>query len=155
MKKIISYILITVIIVLQFCGCGANSNESSDVKNTEVSQNSISPDDPDVPVDPESAPDALAVLALGGRDNSLDAYSATVNIPLQVEEPEEAVPGGRAIYFWENSGHITLKSTSIKQWNSAGMSLLFQLRRARKVRNILTEKISCGTWVRFAAQITI
>lgn len=99
MKKRISYILVTVILVLQFCGCDANANESSDVQNTEMSQNSIGLDDLDVSVDPESAPDALAVLALGGKDNSLDAYSATINAPLQVEKPDEAVSGGASNIF--------------------------------------------------------
>lgn len=75
MKKIISNILLTAILVLPLSGCGpANSQEE--------------------PADSGGALDATAVLELGGQDNSLDAYSAAVNTPLQMEHPADAIDGG-------------------------------------------------------------
>lgn len=103
MKRIICYILLTVILTLQICGCSANTGQLQGAKNTETDQDSVSPDAGEIFGDPEGAPDALAVMQLSGRDNSLDAYSAIANIPLQVEEPEGAVTGGGSNIFLGNS----------------------------------------------------
>lgn len=93
MKKIISYILLTAIIILCLSGCGTDEKEPSSASNTEGAQGEL---------------DDLEALNPGGQDNSLDAYSAAVNTPLQVENPVNAIEGGgkriflgasRAYYF--------------------------------------------------------
>ena len=93
MKKIISYILLTVIIVLQFCGCGANTAEQ-DTSNAEEAQNSGGSEGQDKPEAPESILDVMAISELSRRDNSLDVYSWVVDAPLQVEKPATALMGG-------------------------------------------------------------
>ncbi len=75
MKKIISYILLTTILVLQLGGCGAADSQEGPA----VSGGML---------------DASSVLELGGPDNSLDAYSAAANTPLHVENPANAIAGG-------------------------------------------------------------
>ncbi|MDE5590899.1 MAG: hypothetical protein K2J60_17465, partial [Acetatifactor sp.] len=108
MKRRISYILITVLLVLQFCGCGANTENQQDITNTEEAQNSGGSEGQDKPEVPESILDVRAISELSRRDNSLDAYSWVVDAPLQVEKPETALKGGafklflgksRAYYF--------------------------------------------------------
>lgn len=73
MKRRIGYILMTLILAFQCLGCGADSLDDS--------------------------ADPLGILSLAGKDNSLDAYSAVVNTPLKVEEPEGAVWGGESSVF--------------------------------------------------------
>lgn len=88
MKRIITYILMA-IFALQLSGCGSDEKE------------------PSSPPDSENVVEASAVMELGGRDNSLNAYSAAVNVPLRVEEPEDVIGGigkiflgaSRAYYF--------------------------------------------------------
>lgn len=75
MKKIISNILLTTILVLPLSGCGTADRQEE-------------------PADSGGALDTAAVLELGGQDNSLDAYSASVNTPLQMEHPADAIDGG-------------------------------------------------------------
>ena len=83
MKRTISYILITTILVQLLCGCGTGGKEPDPMEDLNL----------------EDTFNALAVAELGGRDNSLDAYSAFVNAPLQVEEPENAIEGGGSRTF--------------------------------------------------------
>ena len=75
MKKIISYVLLTTILILQLGGCGTADSQEG-------------------PADAGGLLDASAVSKLDGRDNSLDAYSSVVNIPLQTEDPPNAITGG-------------------------------------------------------------
>ena len=75
MKKIISYVLLTTILILQLGGCGTADSQEG-------------------PADAGGLLDASAVSKLDGRDNSLDAYSSVVNIPLQTEDPPNAIAGG-------------------------------------------------------------
>ncbi len=79
MKKIISYILITAILVLQFSGCGLEEKEVSDASNMEETQDFGDPN-----------------LQEGDvrQDNSLDAYSAAVHIRLGMGKPANAIEGG-------------------------------------------------------------
>lgn len=83
MKRKISYILLMVIFALQLCGCGADE----DSEGTEDWQEL----------------DISAISDLDGRDNSLDAYSLTVNVPLQAENPEGAIEGGGSKIFLGHS----------------------------------------------------
>lgn len=83
MKKLIGCILITAMLVPMLCGCGAEGKEPDPMENINL----------------DEALDALAVAELEGKDNSLDAYSALVNSPLQVEEPADAIEGGGSRTF--------------------------------------------------------
>ena len=79
MKKIISCILSIAMLTLCLGGCGRPeepNDEKPDAVDTDYQW--------DFSIDPDS----------WGQDNSLDAYSAVVNMPLLTEEPEEAVGGG-------------------------------------------------------------
>lgn len=76
MKRRVCSIFITLMLILQCLGCGAGAQEAS--KD---------------PLDP------LTIMSLAGKDNSLDAYSAVVNTPLKVEEPEGAIAGGGSRVF--------------------------------------------------------
>ena len=75
MKKMVSYILLTTILILHLSGCGAAEDRE------ETADSGI-------------APDASAVSDQGIRDNSLDAYSAAANAPLLLESPADAISGG-------------------------------------------------------------
>lgn len=79
MKRRVCSIFITLMLILQCLGCGADGQ-----KETEASKD---------PLDP------LTIMSLAGKDNSLDAYSAVVNTPLKVEEPEGAIAGGESRIF--------------------------------------------------------
>lgn len=79
MKRRVCCILIALILALQCLGCGADGQ-----KETEISKD---------PLDP------LTIMSLAGKDNSLDAYSAIVNLPLKAEEPEGAIAGGGSKVF--------------------------------------------------------
>ena len=83
MKKMICYIMITAMLVPMLFGCGADVKETNPMDNINL----------------DDALDALAVAELAGKDNSLDAYSALVNSPLQVEEPTDAIEGGGSGVF--------------------------------------------------------
>lgn len=83
MKRKISYILLMVIFVLQLCGCGADEGSEGTEDWQEL--------------------DISAISDLDGRDNSLDAYSLTVNVPLQAENPEGAIEGGGSKIFLGHS----------------------------------------------------
>lgn len=108
MKKIISYVLLTIILVLQLSGCNADEKEASGIPNMEGTQGADRQNSEEGPADQEGVLDASAILNTRGQDNSLDAYSAAVNIPLRVENPAKAIAGGgekkflgsyRAYYF--------------------------------------------------------
>lgn len=83
MKKMIDYILIIVLLVPLLYGCGTDGKEADQREDLNL----------------EEALDALAFAELEGKDNSLDAYSALVNAPLQVENPADAVEGGGSRTF--------------------------------------------------------
>ena len=80
MKKTISYILITVILVPLLCGCGAGGQDPQE--------------------ESQAMRDAInALKTVKEKDNSLDAYSASLDVLLQVEEPAGAIEGGRSDIF--------------------------------------------------------
>lgn len=108
MKKI-SYILITIMLTLQLCGCGANTAKQ-DTSNTEEAHNSGCSDGQEEPEISENILDVRALSELSRRDNSLDAYSWVVDATLQVEKPATSLGGTsrcflgntRAYYFSKN-----------------------------------------------------
>lgn len=83
MKKTISFFLIAAMLATSFCGCAADEQEPDPIEEINL----------------EEALDALEVAELAGKDNSLDAYSAFVNVPLKVEEPPDAIEGGGSRVF--------------------------------------------------------
>lgn len=83
MKRKIGYIFLMVFFALLLCGCGANENSGE--------------------TDGQDGLNVSAISDLDGRDNSLDAYSLTVNVPLQVENPEGAIEGGASKIFLGHS----------------------------------------------------
>lgn len=94
MKKLRVSIFLAALTVMQLCGCGAGTEgilNSSTAKEEESAETY------------ESVLDAAAISSLAGKDNSLDIYSAVINIPLQVEQPEGAIRGGGSEIFLGNS----------------------------------------------------
>ena len=95
MKKTISYILLTVIFVLALGGCGTKETQNYDrTDGTEGTGN------------PQGAGDDKNP---GRQDNSLDAYSAVVRMPLQVEAPANALAGGGSRIFLGDTGAYYFK----------------------------------------------
>ncbi len=95
MKKTISYILLTVIFVLALGGCGTKETQNYDrTDGTEGTGN------------PQGAGDDKNP---GRQDNSLDAYSAVVRRPLQVEAPANALAGGGSRIFLGDTGAYYFK----------------------------------------------
>ena len=108
MKKLISYILLTVILAIFFCGCGKDEKEMSGTPNLEEIQGTNKMNGQEEAGDPKGLVDGTAVSYPGEQDNSLDVYSAVVHMPLLVEKPMNALEGGgrriflgasRAFYF--------------------------------------------------------
>lgn len=86
MKKTVSYIIFTAMLILQLGGCGT---EETGPEETEPAYTGTL--------------DGQAVMDLAAQDNSLDAYSAVVNAPLRVEQPKGAINGGGERIFLEAS----------------------------------------------------
>ena len=81
MKKIISCILSTAMLALCLGGCGKPEDGLPDADGTDYQW--------DFSIDPDS----------WGKDNSLDAYSSVVHMPLPMEKPENALLGGGQEFF--------------------------------------------------------
>ena len=100
--------LLTGMLAIQICGCGAGKKEASD-NNPNAAQGTEAPGSTDAEgaqgaagVDSQGLSvsaggilDPSAVSGLAGKDNSLDIYSAAARVPLQTEKPENAMEGGR------------------------------------------------------------
>ncbi|MCM1057796.1 MAG: hypothetical protein NC517_09330 [Firmicutes bacterium] len=131
MKKIISCILITVMLVPQLCGCGTERKASPEAVDTEDVQDvsgTGETDGTDEPVRPESVLDLSAISKLAGKDNSLDAYS-WVNGPQQIEIAAAAPGGGiKGQFFLGNTrAYYYNKSFLAKQelnWDELAFSTL-------------------------------
>ena len=90
MKKIVGSILLTAMLAACLGGCGGAEQELPAAPDAE--QPSGTPDteyQSNISIDPDS----------WGGDNSLDAYSAVVRMPLMTEEPENAIGGGVRVLF--------------------------------------------------------
>lgn len=124
MKKIISYILVTAILVLQLGGCGANTEKLQGSSSSDGLKEATGPGSTDKsdglgePVNLEGALDALAISELAGKDNSLDAYSAVVNVPLRVEQPVTALEGGGKALFLGKSRAFSFKKHLFDNWEA-------------------------------------
>ncbi len=101
MKKVLGYILLTVLLAVQFSGCGADEKETSGSQeslsglNTSGEQDDGLADGQEISVSSGDVLDPSVISALAGKDNSLDIYSAAARVPLQTEKPENAMEGGR------------------------------------------------------------
>ena len=107
MKKVLGCMLLTGMLAVQICGCGAGKKEASD-NNPNAAQGTEAPGSTDAEgaqgaagVDSQGLSvsaggilDPSAVSALAGKDNSLDIYSAAARVPLQAEKPKDALEAG-------------------------------------------------------------
>lgn len=109
MKKKISYILLASILVFQLGACGVGDREITGTSNTEEIQDTGAADSREASADSEGMPDASAVLDLEGKDNSLNAYSAVVNTPLQTENPAGSIQGGNRLFLGASRGYYFMK----------------------------------------------
>ena len=104
MKKPIISIFLSVILAGVLSGCGSGEKESSGApdqsQGTESSgvsgtvQDASGTDSQELSVSTEDILDPWAVMNLSGKDNSMDAYSATAREALLLEMPENALDGG-------------------------------------------------------------
>lgn len=96
--------ILILLCALLFAGCGKGTEERGDLssKMTEGTQN------PAVSAD-AGADLFLSLEDLPWRDNSLDAYSAAVSMPLRYTEPKGALGGGAQAYILGNSSGSVFK----------------------------------------------
>ena len=105
MKKVLGCMLLTGMLAVQICGCGAGKKEASDDpnaaqgteapgSNAEGAQGAAGMDSQGLSVSAGGILDPSAVSALAGKDNSLDIYSAAARVPLRTEKPEDAKAEG-------------------------------------------------------------
>lgn len=98
MKRKMNSLVLTVIFTLLLCGCSG----SADV-GQEIDASTGRTDEPyfngSDSADGGQEIDASAISSLGGRDYSLYVYSATLNAPLRVENPEGSMAGGGTKFF--------------------------------------------------------
>ncbi len=119
MKRTISSILLTAMLAVQLSGCGEEEQKVSGA--SDMVQDASGADSQEISVGEGGILDPSAVLGLAGKDNSLDAYSATARVSLQVEKPENALGGGGARSFLGATGayHFEkhLFSTADESWD--------------------------------------
>lgn len=131
MRRVISYILVTAILVLQLGGCGANTEELQGGSSSDGLKEATGPESTDKsdglgePANLEGALNALAISELAGKDNSLDAYSAVVNVPLRVEQPAAALEGGGSALFLGKSRAFSFKKHLFDNWEECWDELAF------------------------------
>ena len=104
MKKPIISIFLSVILAGVLGGCGSGEKESSGApdqsQGTELSdtsgtaQDASGTDSQELSVSTGGILDPWAVMNLSGKDNSMDAYSASAREALLLEMPENALDGG-------------------------------------------------------------
>lgn len=97
MKKVTCCILITVMLIVHFCGCGADTDSIS-ASGTEGTENVGEGSKQEEHTVPESILDVSAISELSRRDNSLDAYSWIMEVPLKPEDPVKEI-GGKTRFF--------------------------------------------------------
>ena len=97
MKKIISSILITVMLVLQLCGCGIDEKEVAGASNREETQDLGGSNSQEGAGNQVGLSDTSSSVNLVSRDNSLDAYSAAVHTQLGMEKPANAVGDRKSV----------------------------------------------------------
>ena len=94
MKKIVSYILLVAMLAACLGGCGGAEQELPAAPDAGQPSDTLDTEQPSGTLDTEYQPDISIDPDSWGGDNSLDAYSAVVRMPLTVEEPENAIGGG-------------------------------------------------------------
>lgn len=99
MRKKILCCILALALFFQFSGCGELNQETVENNNT---------------VKPESTNLAgedlfLSLADMPWQDNSLDVYSAVLNMPLRYTEPEGAVEGGTCTYILGSTGASVFK----------------------------------------------
>lgn len=109
MKKIISYTLLTAILVIQLSACSADEKETAGTPDAEETLDADAANSQEASADLEGALDASAILALDGQDNSLNAYSAVVNSPLRVENPKDSIVGGNRVFLGVSRSYYFMK----------------------------------------------
>ena len=133
MKKVLSHILLTVLLVVHLSACGADEKEASgspdavqgagglDGLDTGGEQGAVLSGGQEISVSSESILDPSAISSLAGKDNSLDLFSAAARVPLQTEKPENAIEGGGAGSCLAASGayhfKIHLFQSSAENWD--------------------------------------
>lgn len=93
--KTISLILLSALIVLQFCGCGEGTEQIQESDSVTENVDEVS--------EALGETDVFSIAELEWKDNSLDVYSAVINVPLRVDAPEDAIEGGVSSLFLGNS----------------------------------------------------
>ena len=91
-KKLLCCILVSTL-TLQFGGCGEPKQEKAENSDT-VEAESTNPEGEDL---------FLPLTDIPWQDNSLDAYSAVLNIPLRYTETEGSLEGGVCLYILGNT----------------------------------------------------
>lgn len=89
-KKIFSSILLIVLLIIQLCGCGGEADGAQE-NHLPEDESVGSSESGEAAVGTGGDLDAAAVSKLTGKDNSLDAYSLVLNVPVRTEDVELAV----------------------------------------------------------------
>lgn len=98
MKTKIICIIMSVLLVLQLCGCGKDTEDSPGASSVEEPQSVSGEANRERPAAPESILDVSAISELSRRDNSLDAYSWIMEVPLRPGDPVKEI-GGKTRFF--------------------------------------------------------
>jgi len=133
MKKIFLYCILISALAFQLWGCGKPDAEASGDGGTagaEDSGNSLESEPSgaeDSETSLESKPSGgessdpkgedlfLSLEDIPWRDNSMDAYSAVINVPLRHTEPEGAMVGGAGAYILGSNGVSVFKKHLFEQ----------------------------------------
>lgn len=97
-KKLLCGILVMAL-TFQLGGCGEPNPETVENSGTVEAGGT----------DPAGEDFFLSLEDLPWQDNSLDAYSAVLNVPLRYTEPEGAIVGGNCMYFLGSTGASVFK----------------------------------------------
>lgn len=92
-KKLLCCIIVSTLI-FQFCGCGQPNPET--IENSDTVE---AVDTDSVSSNPAGEDLFLSLTDMPWQDNSLDVYSAVLNMPLRYTVPKGAMPGGASSYI--------------------------------------------------------
>ena len=152
MKKIVGSILLAAMLAACLGGCGGAEQELPDVPDEEQSSNtpdvgqpSDTPDteQPSGALDTEYQPDISIDPDSWGGDNSLDAYSAVVRMPLTTEEPENAIGGGVRVLFLGSGRAYNFKKHLLEAAGESWDELSYVDREEQKG----SQRFDSGDWL--------
>lgn len=103
-SKLLCCILVSALAV-QLCGCGEPNVETTENSGTAEAESSGT----SLESGPSEEDIFLSLADVPWKDNSLDAYSAVLNMPLQYTESEDAINGGVCVYFLRSTGASVFK----------------------------------------------